>query len=36
MTLDDYASVVIDPRADEWRTFWQKAYASRSLGRVPE
>ena len=29
MTLDVYASVVIDPSADEWRDFWREAYVSR-------
>jgi integrase len=30
MTLDVYAHVVIDPDVDEWREFWQDAYAARS------
>jgi hypothetical protein len=36
MSLDVYAHVVIDPAADEWRTFWRGAYAAgRSAGVVP-
>jgi hypothetical protein len=28
MFLDVYAHVVIDPAADEWRSFWRSAYAA--------
>ncbi|MBA3735165.1 MAG: tyrosine-type recombinase/integrase [Actinobacteria bacterium] len=36
MLLDTYAHVVLDPAEDEWRGFWQAAYAAeRAPGVVP-
>jgi hypothetical protein len=36
MSLDTYGHVVLDPREDEWRDFWEAVYdANRRRGVVP-